>query len=142
MNYSVRYEKSCGLLLFRNHLVLLLHYPRGHWDFPKGHINANETEHETACRELHEETAIKEISLVDGFRGVSEYDFRRERVLYRKKVIYFIATTLEDQVVLSDEHQGFEWMPLGKAYQRLTFENSRSLLTRAEKHLLTHKLIT
>ena len=141
MNHWVKYEKSCGLVLLRDRFVLLLHYPRGHWDFPKGHTNANETEHETARRELHEETAIKEVSLIEGFRGVSEYDFRREQVLYRKKVIYFIATTHEDQVTLSDEHQGFEWTPLSKAHERLTFENSRALLAKAEEHLLTHKLI-
>ena len=53
-------EKSCGIVLFREEegtrQFLLLHYPSGHWDLAKGHVEEGETEHETATRELLEET--------------------------------------------------------------------------------------
>ncbi|MFZ5500518.1 MAG: NUDIX domain-containing protein, partial [Candidatus Micrarchaeota archaeon] len=52
-------EKSCGIVLFSEdggRLYLLLHYTAGHWDFPKGHVEADESEAETALRELLEET--------------------------------------------------------------------------------------
>ncbi|MEW6722749.1 MAG: NUDIX domain-containing protein, partial [Candidatus Micrarchaeota archaeon] len=50
-------EKSCGIILFREgekRLYLLLHYEEGHWDFPKGHVEAGESEHEAASREAVE----------------------------------------------------------------------------------------
>ena len=64
---AVKYEKSCGIVVLNNNKILLLHYPSGHWDFPKGHVDGNETEQETAVRELVEETAIDDIHLVRGF---------------------------------------------------------------------------
>ena len=56
-------EKSCGIVLFHSDDFLVIQHStesnevEGHWDFPKGHIENNETELETATRELHEETA-------------------------------------------------------------------------------------
>ena len=37
--------------------VLLLQYPQGHWDLPKGHVEDDDTDRtETMLRELAEET--------------------------------------------------------------------------------------
>ncbi len=72
-------EKSCGIVVFREELperlYLLLHYEEGHWDFPKGHIEAGETEKEAAFREVYEETGIPEpdFELMMGFRERIEY---------------------------------------------------------------------
>ena len=57
-------ETSCGVVLVNYGSILLLQYPQGHWDFPKGHVDGAETEHETAIRELFEETAIKDIDFI------------------------------------------------------------------------------
>ena len=40
---------------------LLLHHTVGHWDFPKGNIEAGEDELETARREIFEETGIQDV---------------------------------------------------------------------------------
>ena len=52
-------EHSAGVVLFRQmkdyREYLLLHYPSGHFDFPKGHLEEDETEREAAFRELEEE---------------------------------------------------------------------------------------
>ena len=70
-------EKSCGVVLFREekgeYLFLILHYPGGHWDLPKGHVEEGETEHETANRELLEETGIADLEFVDGYREEISY---------------------------------------------------------------------
>ena len=53
-------EKSAGFILITDdfetddYSVLLLHYTSGHWDYPKGNIETNETELEAATRELQE----------------------------------------------------------------------------------------
>ena len=50
-------EKSCGAIIYnKNKEVLIVKHNAGHWDFPKGHVEENETEIQTAIREVKEET--------------------------------------------------------------------------------------
>ena len=53
-------EKSCGAVIFNEDMtkVLLIKHNRGHISFPKGHQEKNETDKETALREVKEETGI------------------------------------------------------------------------------------
>lgn len=131
-------EKSCGIILYRleddERYYLLLHYPGGHWDFGKGHVEANEDEEETARREMTEETGISKIILDKGHRQKMDYYYRRERKLYHKDVIYFLGKTTEEKVKLSHEHQGYAWLTYEDALKQLTFLNAKTLLKKAEKH--------
>ena len=55
----LRREFSAGFILFRRTsagpVYLLLDYGR-HWDYPKGHLEKNESTWQAAVRELREET--------------------------------------------------------------------------------------
>ena len=130
-------EKSVGLVLFRDaghgESVLLLHYRGGHWDFPKGHVEAGETEQQTAARELREETGITDVKLLDGFRDRVQYSFRRADRTVKKQVIYYLAETAVACVKLSWEHQAYEWLPVQEALDRLTYDSSREVLRAALK---------
>ncbi len=130
-------EKSCGIILFREEkgerYYLLLHYPGGHWDFGKGHVEANENEEQTARREMTEETGISKITFTKGFRNAMDYYYRRERKLYHKEVVYFLGKTTESKVKLSHEHQGYAWLTYQDALKQLTFLNAQLLLKKAEK---------
>jgi 8-oxo-dGTP pyrophosphatase MutT (NUDIX family) len=132
-------EKSCGIVLFRreksNRFFLLLHYPGGHWDFGKGHVELNEDEKTTALREMREETGIKNIAFLEGFRHKVDYFYRRDRKLYHKDVIFFIGETGETGVKLSHEHQGYAWLPYEEALHQLTFDNAKLLLKKSENVL-------
>lgn len=73
-------EFSAGAALFhRNKEIeyLLLHYKSGHWDFPKGHIEKGESREKTIRREVEEETGIKEIIIIPGFKETIKYFFRQ-----------------------------------------------------------------
>ena len=71
----MRYEKSCGALVFRRASqgleVLLLKHRAGHWDFPKGHVEAGESEQETALREVLEESGLTVKLEVSGSGGAA-----------------------------------------------------------------------
>ena len=135
MARAIKYEKSCGIILINKDNVLLLHYPSGHWDFPKGHVDGDEKEEDTAKRELFEETGIKDVIFIDGFRYATSYHYRRGRHIYHKKVVYFLGKTSINDVVISHEHQGFKWCGWNESQETLTFVNSRIILSEAEAFL-------
>lgn len=134
-------EKSCGIILYRmkgvNRDYLLLHYPGGHWDFAKGHVESFDTsEEDTARRELKEETGLTDIEIKPLYREVMYYEFRRGKSeLVKKSVIYFLAEAKQEDVKISFEHKGYVWLPYQKAMKQVTYDNARTLLEKAEKLL-------
>lgn len=131
-------ETSAGIVLFRKengkNLFLLLHYPSGHWDFVKGKIESGESSHETAVRETGEETGITEIVFLDSFEEWIEYDFQFQGEPVHKKVVFFLAETKTADVKISHEHLDYAWMDYGAAMEKTTFDNARTVLTKA--HML------
>ncbi len=134
-------EKSCGVIIFRkdkktnSRKYLILHYAEHHWDYPKGHVEKEESEEQTFRRELKEETGIKEINLITGFKEKIEYSFTHKKVLISKEVIFYLAETEEEKVKLSDEHTSFKWLKYEDALDQVTFNNAKTLLQKAEAFL-------
>ena len=61
-------ETSCGVVLVNFGSILLLQYPQGHWDFPKGHVEELDADNfDTAGRELKEETGIEDFEFILDF---------------------------------------------------------------------------
>ena len=59
----MKQEKSCGAVIFREdgggrRFYLVLTSVKGHVTLCKGHVEKGETEHETAVREIMEETGL------------------------------------------------------------------------------------
>ena len=136
-------ETSAGIVLFRREklqrLFLLLHYPSGHWDFVKGKREPNETNHETAVREAWEETGISDIRFVENFEEWIEYNFQFEGELVQKKVVFFLGETQKKEIVISHEHLDFSWLGYNEAMKKVTFQNAKNVLTKAN-HRLTEGL--
>lgn len=136
MNFD---EKSCGIVLFREEnsekLYLILNYLGGHWDFPKGHVEAGENEHQTALRELDEETGIKDVQFIEGFREEVSYKYHRAKKLSNKQVVFFLGKTTTSAVKISHEHHEYKWLPYNAAFNKLTFNNAKDLLKKAKPFL-------
>ena len=134
-------ELSAGAVVFhedttkRNRRNLVLHYPAGHWDFPKGAVEEGETEQQAARREIMEETSLKIDSFVPNFRKLIEYHYRRSGGLSHKQVVFFLARAERDVVKISFEHSGFDWLTFEQSIRRLTFENARNVLRDANDFL-------
>jgi len=134
------HEKSCGVVVYHTTKsgtveILLLHYPEGHWDFPKGHVEEGEEDLDTALRELEEETGISDVDIIDGFKEKMHYFFTKKEGTVSKIVWFFLAESKHKNVNISHEHVDFEWLPYKEALQRLTFENARAILKKAKPHL-------
>lgn len=133
-------ERSAGVLVFREaaeRKFLLLHYPAGHWDYPKGHVENCESLRETALRELEEETGISpdEVELFDDFKEVIDYIYYKMGELSHKEVTYFLGRTDVDEVNISREHQDYMWLPYDEALKVLTFYNAKKIIRSAQEYL-------
>lgn len=148
-------EKSAGAIIVRMEnnepLYLLLHYPSGHWEFAKGHMEEGEKVEETVKREVEEETGIKDLEIIPGFRENSKYFFRKSYGLKGeakksapwvfKLVIFMLAKTKTKDVKISKEHIGFAWLPLEQAIKKTTFKNAEELLKKAHEFIIQRKSV-
>jgi 8-oxo-dGTP pyrophosphatase MutT (NUDIX family) len=138
-------QTAAGVVLFRNgggpRRYLLMRSAltrRPIWEFPKGGVEAGETEAQAAVRELWEESGIagERIELLDGFREEERYVFTQGqgegRVLIVKKVVYFLAHTDEERVVISREAEEFRWATYDEAMRLIRFPGKRHVLEVAE----------
>lgn len=141
---AMKKEKSCGALVFRKNdssydLVLLRHRFGGHWSFPKGHVEHGENEHQTALREVKEETGIA-IRLMEGFRESVEY-FPKPGV--KKQVVYFLGRALEETLVRQEEEiSEVRWVPIEQAGDMVTFSNDKRLIRLAKRRLGATHVVT
>lgn len=121
-------EKSCGAVIYRmvngtrQYFVLLnkKNNAKGHWGFPKGHMEQGENEYETASREIFEETGLLVIFCGDT-RVVSHYS---PRPGIEKDVVYFVATVRDNQNVRlqKEEVADYKWCTFQEAKSLLTFD--------------------
>ncbi|MGI9567349.1 MAG: bis(5'-nucleosyl)-tetraphosphatase [Nitrosopumilus sp.] len=129
-------ETSAGIVLFRKenskNMFLLLHYPSGHWDFVKGKMEKGESTQQTAVRETKEETGITDIIFFENFEEWIEYNFQYQGELVHKKVVFFLAETKTNEVIISHEHLNYTWMDYNTAMEKTTFDNAKTVLTKAQ----------
>jgi len=133
-------EISCGVVVFRNDMILLLKkQSNGHWGFPKGHDEDGETEIETATRETQEESGISDLKFIPGFKETIKYNYKAGVVSRDKTVHFFLAETQTKDIVISNEHEDFLWLPFEEALERITYDEEKEILRKAVDHLKNHK---
>ena len=77
----VFYRSDLGQREERIEYLLLL---SNFWGFPKGHIEAGESEHAAALREIREETGL-EVELLEEFRQADDYWIQRRSGRVQKR---------------------------------------------------------
>ncbi len=129
-------ERSAGAVVFRRDSgsprYLLLKYPAGHWDLPKGNIEKGEEPLQTMAREVREETGIVDLVVIPGFERKIEYFYRREGRKVHKTVVFFLAETQSEKVTISFEHQAYGWYGFEEALKAVTYPNAKRLIREAE----------
>ena len=121
-------EKSCGCIVIDNGKVLLIQHLKGHWDIPKGHMEAGETEQETALREVKEETGV-DVEIISDKKSTLEYTVENGNL---KEVIYFIAKKIGgEEKAQETEVSEIRWLAFDEAVEMLTYDNSKELLRKA-----------
>lgn len=138
---GVKEEISAGAIVVNNKKEYLLLYQASgkFWEFPKGHLEKQETELGAMKRELLEETNIKTFELFKGFKEVNEYVYKEKygkdkNKLISKKVILFLIGT-SDEIKISHEHTKYKWANLKDALKLLKFDDMKELLQKADNHI-------
>ena len=110
-----------------------------YWGFPKGHVEAGESDEEAALREISEECGLPRESLsITARLPSSEYVYRRAGRLIFKLVHHFLVTApagseLTPQAAEIDEA---EWLSFDEASTRASFADTRTALAAARDTLV------
>lgn len=128
----MKYEKSCGAVVFDGDKVLLIQQVQGHWGFPKGHVEDGETELQTAIREIKEETNL-DVEINENYRYVEHYS-PEEGI--EKDVVFFIAKKIGGEISVQEEEvKCVEWVTPKEALEKVTFDSSRNIMENVIKDL-------
>ena len=126
------FEKSCGVLPYRmvngqQEFLLVFETYSKCWSLPKGHIEAGETDVQTALRELYEETGLT--ANLDTSRCASiEYPISS---FARKQVAFFLGEVAGEPKVREGEIDKFKWVTAEELKDYLfpdTYEACKALL--------------
>ena len=127
------YEKSCGAIIVKKDQVFLVKQRKaGDYNFPKGHVEKNETEIQTAIREVKEETNI-DITIYKEYRYEIHYN-PKENV--DKTVVFFLANNVNNNTKKQDEEiANIGWFKYDEALNILTYDDAKKLLKQSYKDL-------
>ncbi len=131
-----REQHSAGFIIFREcagRREYLVMRDRDYWSFPKGHLEAGESELDAAHREVREEVGLTGAWPVPGFRR--ELRYRLGETGVEKRAVYFAARCPDDPVLEPAEVSDLQWLDLGAALPLLGFEATRQLLRDADAFL-------
>ena len=135
----MNYELSCGAVVFTRKndeiFYVIVKSIEGFYGFPKGHMEKNETEKETALREILEEVGL-EVKIDEGCRIVAEHPLPKKKGVM-KRIIYFVAE-YENQIIKyqQEELQDARLMKYEEAISSFQFEESKNILKEANEYIL------
>lgn len=109
-------QKSCGAVVFKREnggiKILCLFQRRSQtYSMPKGHMEAFETEEQTAKREIQEEIGIS-VDFVPNFKETIRYDISGGK---HKTVVLFLAECTRRLKIDGGEIENHLWLPLEEA---------------------------
>lgn len=133
MDIELKKEKSCGCIIIENDKVLLIYEKNAkYWGFPKGHMENNENEIETAMREVKEEVGL-EVEIHKEKRYVLNYVIDNE---IDKTTVLYLATPRNKELVMQEsEIEKVRWCNFSEALDILTYNNLKEILKRVLKDI-------
>lgn len=130
--------KSCGAVVFTRESgqvhFLVIRTVSGDHGFPKGHVQPNESEKETAQREIFEEVGLK-VRFLEGFREELFYPLHRKPGCTKNSVYYLAEYAQQTPVCQEEEVSAAFLMPYEQAMQTIAFADLKEVLCKANQFL-------
>ncbi len=120
-------EKSVGCIIVNNENKVLVVYEKfaKFWGFPKGHVEANENEVQTATREVKEEVGL-DVVIDTNYRYEINYLVKDGKV--NKTVVFYKASLINDIVKLQEEEiLDYKWCIFDEVNSILGFDNLKEV---------------
>ncbi|MEM4263881.1 MAG: NUDIX domain-containing protein [Candidatus Woesearchaeota archaeon] len=121
-------EKSAGFIIYKKEkgiikfLLLKRADKKDYWEFPKGHIEHFEDDLVSAKRELFEETGIRNLKIIEGFKEQASYISSKTG---NTRVFTFFLATSDDKIKISPEHTQYKFLSPYEAKKCLTMRNGK-----------------
>lgn len=135
----MRKEHSYGIIPLRffekQWHVLLIKHVQGHWSFPKGHPEKEETPKETAARELEEEVGLRIEKWIESPSLSENYVFTYKQEIIAKTVTYFLAEVTGVIKAQEEEIEEIRWLTLNEAKELATFDEAKRLCDQVSNFL-------
>lgn len=117
-----------------------------YWEFPKGKIEDGESIEEAAKRETEEETALKNLKIIKGFKHTISWFYKFQNNLISKEASYLLVKVPEEDknkvsIIPKEkdkpqEHQEFAWLNIEEARERMKIKSNREMLDSAYKFIM------
>lgn len=142
-------DHSAGGLVYRqlnNQIeICMIKDSYGHWTFPKGHLEPNETSEAAAKREISEETGLPMIDLeLKQFLGEIDYNFistfasdgaspDQPKKIHKFVAYYLFATkTTTPLTAQPSEVEDIAWVPLAEIDQKNEYQENWPIIEEAK----------
>ena len=134
----MNWEYSCGAIVFTRRsgqiLYAIVQEQGGAYSFPKGHMEGDETEEQTARREIFEETGLHP-EFLNGFRAQDEYALSEKTGTW-KRVTYFLAEFGDEPLIPREgEIRRIQLLPYEQAVGLFEHKNTRRIFASAHEFL-------
>lgn len=129
-------EKSCGAVVYKYEdgvlKILVEKMKLGHFSIPKGHVEGDETEEQTALREIKEETNL-DVKLDTSFRHVITYSPYPD---CEKDVVFFLAEFCGGDIINQEcEVSQISWETVENALNIITHDSDKEVISAAVRAL-------
>jgi 8-oxo-dGTP pyrophosphatase MutT (NUDIX family) len=117
--------------------VLLIRDPYDKWGLPKGHAESGEATHETALREVREETGLTDLELGPELLTI-DWKFRSQRREIHKFATFYLMFSQQGDPTpqRSEGIRAAEWVRLDAAHARISYPNAMVVIRAVQEQVL------
>jgi 8-oxo-dGTP pyrophosphatase MutT (NUDIX family) len=112
--------------------VLLIKDGYGHWTWPKGNIEKDESSQDAAIREIWEETGVKNLEMIDKIDAIHYFYRLKSKLIFKTVYLYlFEAKGSERLKALESEIEDAKWLPPAEALEKIEYKGAKKILNKA-----------
>ncbi|MFW0862655.1 MAG: transcription antitermination factor NusB [Candidatus Komeilibacteria bacterium] len=141
MDEVIKEETSVGGVVYykekEDYKIALIFSAHDKWALPKGHIDENENEKETAAREISEETGLTKLNVKDYLCETKVKIKKPKTTTVLKTIKFYLVESLDDKIIVPNtaELKDVKWFSPKEAYEKTDYDNVREALDKAYKIL-------
>ena len=122
---------ASGGVVFNNDKLLMI-YRNGLWDLPKGKIESNESESESAVREVKEECGVDSLKVIKFLKYTYHTYIENNQPILKKTSWYLMSSNSKNKLIpqISEGISKVIWVKKSEISSKLdnSFENIKDLI--------------